>query len=85
VPDFEVIHRKREADGSYLFEIRQDGRKVAEIKHNHRGEDHYIRRSSLRAWEEFDDVLEGGGPEPLRLGKAGRDLLIRYLAANPPA
>lgn len=80
---FEVIRRGRDGDKAfapYLYEIRQDGRKVAEFRHNHRGEDHAIRRSSLARWEEFDDILEGGGPEPLRVSASGADALSRYLA-----
>jgi hypothetical protein len=83
MPHFDVIQRGRDASGSYVFEIYESGRKVAELKHNHRGEDVYIRRSSLSGWEEFDDVLEGGGPEQLRLSNTGRDLLTKYLAENP--
>lgn len=40
-----------------------------------------IRRSWLGAdWEEFENILEGGGPEPLRVSDWGADLLSKYLA-----
>lgn len=81
--DFEVIHRGRDASGSYLYEIRENGRKVADIQHNHKGEEYFIRRSSLHEWREFDDVLEGGGPEPLRISASGVDRLSVFLAENP--
>jgi hypothetical protein len=40
-----------------------------------------IRRSWLGApWEEFEDILEGGGPERLRVSASGAEVLSKYLA-----
>lgn len=79
---FEVVHRGRDR-GGYLYEIRRDGRAVAELWHNHRNEDHMARRSTLGAvWEDFEDILEGGGPEPLSVSATGTTLLLRYLDTN---
>lgn len=80
---FEVIRKGRGGEAafaSYLYEIRRDGRKVAEFRHSYRNEDYEIRRSSLDQWEEFDDILEGGGPQPLRVSASGGDALSQYLA-----
>lgn len=76
---FEVIHRGRERSG-YLYEIRKDGRRVVELWHNNRGEEHMIRRSWLGAsWEEFENILEGGGPQPVRVSAWEAELLSKYL------
>jgi hypothetical protein len=80
---FEVIRKGLYRDAAftfYLYEIHEDGRRVAEFRHSHRNEDHQIRRSSLTEWEEFDDILEGGGPQPLRVSASGADALSQYLA-----
>jgi hypothetical protein len=80
---FEVIRKGRDGKAAfapYLYEIRQSGRMVAEFRHSHRNEDHEIRRSSLTQWEAFDDILEGGGPQPLQVSASGADALSRCLA-----
>jgi len=81
--EFEVIRRGRDgakAFAPYLYEIRKGGQKIAEYRHSYRNEEHEIRRSSLGQWEEFDDILEGGGPQPLQVSSSGADALSQYLA-----
>lgn len=83
--DFEVIHRGRESDAAFarhLYEIRKNGRKVAEFSHSYRNEDRAIRRSSLDRWENFESILEGGGPQPLRVSAIGMVILTKYLATK---
>lgn len=87
MPDFEVVHRGRvstEPFSGYLYEIRQADRKVAELTHNHRGEEYYIRAGGLGSWEPFEDILEGGGARPLRVTSAGAALLSNYLSNHRP-
>jgi hypothetical protein len=77
---FEVVHRGRDR-GGYLYLIQSSGRAVAELWHNHRGEEHMIKRSSLGGqWEGFENILDGGGPEPLRVSAWGAEVLSKYLA-----
>lgn len=81
--EFEVIHNGRVSDdpsSNYLFEIRRAEHRVAELQHNHRGEDHYIRVGAFGEWEPFEGILEGGGPKPLRLSIDGAAQLERQLS-----
>lgn len=80
--EFESIHRDRatgDPPSSYIYEIRRNGVRIAELRHNHRGEEFFIRVGSMGKWEPFDDVLEGGGSEPLRMTTAGTAILKRRL------
>lgn len=77
---FEIIHRGRADHGGYLYEVRKNGRRVAEVRHNHRGEEFEIRVSSLGDWEPCEPIIDGGGPEPLRLTYDGAALLLKHLA-----
>lgn len=80
---FEVIYNGRVSDdpfSNYLFEIRRAGHRVAELQHNFRGEDHHIRVGAFGEWEPFDGILEGGGPQPLRLSVDGAAHLERRLS-----
>jgi hypothetical protein len=85
--DFEVLHRGRvspEPFSGYLYEIRRADEKVAELTHNHRGEEYCIRAGSFGSWEPFENILEGGGPQPLRVTSAGAALLSDYLSKHRP-
>lgn len=82
---FEVVHRGRvsdEAFSNYTYEIRLAGRRVAEFQHNFRGEEHMLRVGAFGAWEPFENILEGGGPQPLRVSAYGATQLRRRLAQN---
>jgi hypothetical protein len=79
--EFSAAHSGRER-GGYVYEIRHRGHKVAELWHDFRGEEPHIRISSLAEWTPFEKILEGGGPEPLRLSTEGEALLSEYLSRH---
>ena len=65
---------EREPFGDYLYDVFLDGRKVAEISHDYRGDDLAIYVAGQRVdldWSSF----RGGGPEPVVLG----DYAVRKL------
>jgi hypothetical protein len=85
VASYQVIPRGRtssEPFAAYVYEVRKNGRRVAKIRHNARGEDFEFRMSSLGEWESCDPMIEGGGPEPLRLTTEG-ERLISERSARP--
>lgn len=78
---YTATHLLRETEfGRYRFAIARDGVQVAEFQHSHRNEDWQIRIGTSGAWLDCDDILEGGGPLPLAVNKAGAKLLDRLLA-----
>jgi hypothetical protein len=64
----------------YRFAILHDGRRVAEIRHDARGEDFQIRTSG--EWKPCARIFSGGGRLPLRLTPAGVQFLDRLLGAG---
>ncbi|MBI3677219.1 MAG: hypothetical protein HY243_11465 [Proteobacteria bacterium] len=73
--------RDRDLLGDYVYEISRDGRKVAELSHNHRGEDFFLRLT-LGDWLPVEKILTGGGPEPLKITEPGTKLLEELLQAS---
>jgi hypothetical protein len=78
----------RASFGHYVYVIRRDGRAVARYRHDYRGEPVDMRLADGRLVPSpppglrIGAVLEGGGPEPLRLSAA----VIAWLEMHvPPA
>lgn len=69
-----VTHAGRENEESfsnYLFDVTIDGRKVAELGHDYRGDAHWMRLPE-GPWIELPErIIEGGGSQPLALSSAG--------------
>ena len=79
---FTVIHAGREEAGAfsnYLYRVLAGDRCVAELSHTYRGDEHFIRKPGGE-WCPSDRLIEGGGPQPLRLSKAGIKAVERFLA-----
>lgn len=56
---------------NYLFEVFHDGRKVAELSHDYRGDEHSIRLPG-GPWVTLPKrIIEGGGPQSIALSNAG--------------
>ena len=66
----------------YEFEIWRGSTRVAEYRHNHKGEDAEIRRNWNHDWTSCDDILSGGGPQPLVLTPEGEKLLDRLCSQS---
>ena len=70
---------EREPFGDYNYDVFLDGKKVAEISHDYRGDDLAIYVAGQRvdlAWSSF----RGGGPEPVELGDYAVGKLDEILA-----
>jgi len=71
---YTVAHAGRENNepfSCYLYEVFRDGRKVAELRHDYRGDEHWLRLLG-GSWVTLPErILEGGGPHPLALSKSG--------------
>jgi hypothetical protein len=66
---------------NYLYEISRDGRKVAELSHDHRGDEFFIRKP-FGDWVATDRLIDGGGPEPLVITSVGSTIIDRLLAGK---
>ena len=77
-----VVYAGREgADfSSYLYRVLRDDECVAEISHTYRGDEHFLRKPTGE-WQSSDRLIEGGGPEPLRLSEPGARAVERLLAS----
>ena len=71
---FTVVHAGRESAepfSNYVFDVLVDGQRVAELGHDYRGDEHWIREPGGE-WKALPGrVLAGGGPEPLELSLEG--------------
>lgn len=80
---FTVSHAGREGTGSfspYVFDVFSDGLKVAELGHDYRGDEHWIRLPGGDWIELPERVIEGGGPNlPLTLSAAGEKVVERLV------
>ena len=76
-----MVHAGREAGdfSPYLYRVLRRDECVAEISHTYRGDEHFLRRPNGE-WQPSDRLIEGGGPEPLRLSKAGVRAVEKLLA-----
>lgn len=71
---YTVTHAGRESSepfSNYLFDVFRDGRKVAELSHDYRGDEHWLRLPGGRWMALPNRIIEGGGPQPLALSSAG--------------
>lgn len=75
---FTVRHDGRDGEqpfSNYLYAILKDDRLVAQVSHTYRGDEHFIRLVGGE-WRELPErIVDGGGPEPLRLTKSGNRLI----------
>jgi hypothetical protein len=78
--DFKVIQNERkESFGNYPYEIHLFGKKIAEIEHDYRGDEYFIRLPN-GPWIETDRILTGGGPEPLGLTPDGVSIVENLIS-----
>lgn len=75
--------------GAYRYNIYRDGALVARYGHDHRADEHWIDFADGRRDEwpvgRSVDFLEGGGPELLRLTRAGeRYMDVKLAEAGAP-
>jgi hypothetical protein len=79
---FEVAHAGRESAEPFtncLFEVTRNGRKVAELSHDYRGDEHWMRLPGGQWIALPNRIIEGGGPQPLAISSAGVKALDRLL------
>lgn len=79
--ELSVAYVGREAGdfSPYLYRVFRGEVCVAEISHTSRGDEHFLRKPNGE-WHSSDRLVEGGGPEPLRLSGAGVRVVERLLA-----
>ena len=76
--EFKISHAGRESAepfSNYLFDVLVNGRKVAELSHDFRGDEHWMRLPGGKWIELPGRVIEGGGPLPLSLSAAGESAM----------
>ena len=80
---YTVLYRGRATDepfSDYRFDVLRDGRRVAELCHDHRGGDHRIRKPG-NFWAALPrSVLQGGGADALQLSPDGLRTVEAFLA-----
>jgi len=55
----------------YCYEVSRDGRKVAELGHDYRGDEHWMRLPG-GPWIALPErIIEGGGRQPIHLSPGG--------------
>jgi hypothetical protein len=64
---------------NYLFEVTRNGRKVAELSHDYRGDEHWMRLPEGRWITLPDRIIIGGGSQPLAISSSGVKALDRLL------
>jgi hypothetical protein len=79
---YAVTHIGRENGepfSNYIFDVRVDGCKVAELSHDYRGDAHWMRLPN-GPWIELPRrIIEGGGPQPLTLSSAGVEAVANLI------
>lgn len=79
---YAVTHAGRENGepfSNYVFDVTIDGRKVAELSHDYRGDAHWMRLPN-GPWIELPErIIEGGGPQPLTLSSAGVETVANLI------
>jgi hypothetical protein len=84
VSKFAIVHRGRESAeefSNYVFDVVCDGRKVAELSHDYKGDEHWIRLPG-ESWATLAErVIQGGGPQPLQLSAAGVRAVERLIGS----
>ena len=79
---YTVAHAGRESDApfsAYLYDVFRDGEKVAQLGHDYRGEDHWINLPEGKWIALPQQVILGGGPEPLTLSLVGVEAIERLI------
>ena len=79
---YTVTHAGRESSepfSNYLFDVSRDGLKVAELSHDYRGDEHWLRLPGGQWMALPDRIIEGGGPQPLALSSAGVKAVDRLI------
>jgi len=82
--DGRLTHDGRKAEepfANYLYAVFDDGRRVAEVTHTCRGDELSMRLVGGDWVDAQDRIITGGGPEPVRLTKAGEQLLDKLRRA----
>ncbi|MDB5706966.1 MAG: hypothetical protein JWN66_4082 [Sphingomonas bacterium] len=81
---FDISHAGRdgaEPFAPYLFDVSSDGRKVAQLGHDYRGDEHWMRLPGSDWVELPERVLKGGGPGgPLYLSPEGIKAIQRLIS-----
>ena len=80
---FTITHAGRDSSepfSNYLFDVSYDGRKVAELGHDYRGDEHWMRLPGGPWVSLAERVIEGGGPQPLTLSPTGERALENLIA-----
>ena len=80
--DFTVVRAGREEAGAFsnhFYRVHAGDRCVAELSHTYRGDEHFLRKPG-GDWRPTDRLIEGGGPQPLSLSKAGIKAIEGFLA-----
>ncbi len=77
--EFRIVHRGRDDRfGNYRFDVLLNDKKVAEIEHDYRGDEHFVKRLHGE-WIATDRIIVGGGPEPLELSTDGIAIINKLL------
>jgi len=79
---YTVTHAGRESDepfSNYLFDVSRDGQKVAELSHDYRDDEHWMRLPEGRWVTLPERIIEGGGPQRLVLSLAGIKAIERLI------
>lgn len=79
---YKVVHAGRESTepfSNYLFEVTSNGRKVAELSHDYRGDEHWMRLPEGPWIPVPDRIIVGGGQQPLAISSMGVKILNRLL------
>ena len=79
---YEIIHAGRESAepfSNYLYEISCNGRVLAELSHDYRRDEHWMRLPGGQWTTISGRILEGGGPQPLTFLSDGVDALERMI------
>jgi len=79
---YTVTHAGREncePFSNYLFDVFRDGCKVAELSHDYRGDEHWLRLPGGRWMTLPNRIIEGGGPQTLALSSAGVKAVERLI------
>jgi len=80
--ELSVVHAGREGAepfSNYFYRVFRGERCVAEISHTYRGDEHFIRKPGGE-WQSTDQLIEGGGPQPLRLSNVGVQTVEKLIA-----
>lgn len=79
--DYKIVYRDRaEAFGNYKFDVLVGTATIFQIEYTYNGDEHFMRVPNGE-WISTDRLVDGGGPEPLRLNSQGLAIVAKVLAA----